>query len=92
MGGVGDLLWHQVFGIEQGIAALLSPTHLLLFTGVALILLAPFRAAWSSPESPSAGVLGMLPALLSITLLWRAEVSQASAHYRRDVCPWSSGR
>jgi hypothetical protein len=69
VGGVGDLLWHQVFGIETGIAALLSPTHLLLFTGVALILLAPFRAAWSAPEPPSAGLLGLLPALLSITLL-----------------------
>jgi hypothetical protein len=69
VGGVGDLLWHQVFGIETGIAALLSPTHLLLFTGVALILLAPFRAAWSSPEPPPAGLLGVAPALLSITLL-----------------------
>jgi hypothetical protein len=69
VGGVGDLLWHQVFGIETGIAALLSPTHLLLFSGVALILLAPFRAAWSSLEPPSAGLLGLLPAFLSITLL-----------------------
>jgi hypothetical protein len=69
VGGVGDLLWHQVFGIETGIAALLSPTHLLLFTGIALILLAPFRAAWSSPDPPPAGLLGVLAALLSITLL-----------------------
>jgi hypothetical protein len=69
VGGVGDLLWHQAFGIETGIAALLSPTHLLLFLGVALILLAPFRAAWSSPEPPSAGLLGLLPAFVSITLL-----------------------
>jgi hypothetical protein len=51
VGGVGDLLGHPVFGIEQGIAPLLSPTHLLLFSGVALLLLAPFRAAWSSPEA-----------------------------------------
>jgi hypothetical protein len=69
VGGVGDLLWHQVFGIEENLAALLSPTHLLLFTGVALLLLAPFRAAWSSPEPPSAGLLDLLPAFLSITLL-----------------------
>jgi hypothetical protein len=69
VGGVGDLLWHQAFGIETGIAALLSPTHLLLFTGIALILLAPFRAAWSSPEPPSAALLGLVPALLSVTLL-----------------------
>jgi hypothetical protein len=69
VGGVGDLLWHQAFGIETNIAALLSPTHLLLFLGVALLLLAPFRAAWSSPEASSAGLLGVLPAFLSITLL-----------------------
>jgi hypothetical protein len=69
VGGVGDLLWHQAFGIETGIAALLSPTHLLLFLGVALLLLAPFRAAWSSPQPPPAGLLGVVPAFLSITLL-----------------------
>jgi hypothetical protein len=56
-------------GTCYGIAALLSPTHLLLFTGVALILLAPFRAAWLSPEPPSAGLLGLLPPFVSITLL-----------------------
>jgi hypothetical protein len=27
--GVGDLLWHQVFGIEQGVEALFSPTPIL---------------------------------------------------------------
>ena len=69
VGGVGDLLWHQIFGIETNIAALLSPTHLLLFLGVALILLAPFRAAWSTLEPPPANLLGVVPALLSITLL-----------------------
>jgi hypothetical protein len=69
VGGGGDLLWHQVFGIEQNLAALLSPTHLLLLTGIALILLAPFRAAWSAPQPPSAGRRGAVPAFLSITLL-----------------------
>jgi hypothetical protein len=28
LGGVGDLIWHSVFGIEVGTSALLSPTHL----------------------------------------------------------------
>ncbi|MGH2943324.1 MAG: hypothetical protein ACRDLN_11200, partial [Solirubrobacteraceae bacterium] len=31
--GLGDMTWHQAFGIEQGLAALLSPTHLGLFAG-----------------------------------------------------------
>lgn len=51
-GGIGDATWHSAFGVERGIDALLSPTHLLLFVGLVLILSAPFRAATTSP-SPS---------------------------------------
>ena len=29
-GGIGDMLWHEIFGIEDNIEALTSPTHLLL--------------------------------------------------------------
>lgn len=45
LGGVGDAIWHSRFGVEKGIDALLSPTHLLLFAGLALILSVPLRAA-----------------------------------------------
>jgi hypothetical protein len=44
-GGVGDMFWHQIFGIEAGIDALLSPTHLVLLTGGMLMVTAPARAA-----------------------------------------------
>ncbi|MDR6623165.1 hypothetical protein J2X81_003434 [Sinomonas atrocyanea] len=43
--GVADLAWHSVFGIEQDIKALFSPSHLGLATGGFLILGAPFAAA-----------------------------------------------
>lgn len=46
LGGIGDMIWHEVFGIEVGVDALLSPTHLLLYAGVFLIVTSPFRAAW----------------------------------------------
>ena len=36
--GIGDLGWHTVFGIENDLEALLSPTHLLL--GIGRLLLA----------------------------------------------------
>ncbi|SEI57682.1 hypothetical protein SAMN04488058_10126 [Deinococcus reticulitermitis] len=49
LGGLGDLSWHTVFGIEVGIEALLSPTHLLLFAGAVLILGSPLNAAWRTP-------------------------------------------
>lgn len=42
--GAGDLLWHVVFGVEEGVDALLSPTH--QFLGLAIFLLAsgPIRS------------------------------------------------
>ncbi|MHA0034585.1 hypothetical protein ACXXDK_06500 [Deinococcus sp. PESE-38] len=49
LGGIGDLIWHTVFGIEVGIEALLSPTHLMLFMGGVLIVASPLNAVWRSP-------------------------------------------
>ena len=45
VGGVGDAVWHTIWGIEAGIDALLSPTHLLLFVGIVLIISTPLRTA-----------------------------------------------
>lgn len=55
LGGVGDAVWHTAFGVERGIDALLSPTHLLLFAGLVLILTAPLRAARTAPEDAPGG-------------------------------------
>jgi len=52
-GGVGDAAWHSAFGVERGVDALLSPTHLLLFVGLVLILTAPLRAAAHRRSSAS---------------------------------------
>lgn len=43
-GGLGDMLWHLAFGIEAGVDALVSPTHLVLLVGGALLLSSPLRA------------------------------------------------
>lgn len=43
-GGVGDAIWHTIFGIEVGIDALLSPTHVVLLIGGLLILWTPVRS------------------------------------------------
>lgn len=55
LGGLGDAMWHSAFGVERGIDALLSPTHLLLFVGLILILTAPARAAHLAPDRPPQG-------------------------------------
>lgn len=54
VGGAGDGAWHTTFGVERGIDALLSPTHLVLFAGLVLLLTAPVRAARAAPASPPA--------------------------------------
>ena len=45
-GGIGDAIWHSVFGVETSIDALLSPTHLMLWIGFLLFMTAPARGAW----------------------------------------------
>ncbi|MEW5985262.1 MAG: hypothetical protein AB1791_01355 [Chloroflexota bacterium] len=67
-GGVGDGVWHTLFGIEVNIEALLSPTHLLLALGGAFIVTGPVRAAWQRQETDQ-GFLALLPMLISLALL-----------------------
>jgi len=67
-GGFGDAVWHTTLGVETGIDALLSPTHLLLFLGMLMIVSAPIRAAWQRPTPTAAPTLGEFMApLASVT-------------------------
>jgi hypothetical protein len=68
LGATGDLVWHEVFGVEANVEALLSPTHLLLLTGGAIALSAPLRTMLRSPVR-TVTWKEFLPALLSLTLL-----------------------
>jgi hypothetical protein len=73
-GMVGDFTWHQVFGIEVGIDALLSPTHLLLFGGGLLLATTPLRVAAGDPTlqegyPPAATVAPILVAAGATTVL-----------------------
>jgi hypothetical protein len=45
VGGVLDMVWHLLFGVETGIDALVSPTHLLLLVGGILLISSPVRSA-----------------------------------------------
>lgn len=68
VGAAGDLVWHEVFGIEVGIEALLSPTHLVLMASGVVALSAPIRAAWLEPDvAPT--LRTFLPVALSTALL-----------------------
>jgi hypothetical protein len=68
-GGVADGTWHTLFGVEVGVAALLSPSHLLLLSGGLLMLTSPVRSAWSSPDLPArSAAVALLPALWATAL------------------------
>ncbi|MGH8613893.1 MAG: TolB family protein [Gammaproteobacteria bacterium] len=70
LSGLGDLIWHELFGFEHDLEALFSPTHLVLALGGTLMIAGPFRSAWQRPDTPSAPSLAtQWPMLLSLTLL-----------------------
>ncbi len=80
VGAVGDLIWHQVFGIEVDIEALLSPTHLVLLSGGLLMAAGPIastlrreenqhRAAWSS-TGPVVGSVAFMLSVLQFFLMY----------------------
>jgi hypothetical protein len=71
-GGIGDMIWHEVFGVEVRVEALLSPTHLTLALGGSLMVSGPFRAGWRHPadqDDPTPRWVDLLPQLLSLTFL-----------------------
>ncbi|HUP86731.1 MAG TPA: hypothetical protein VM143_13790 [Acidimicrobiales bacterium] len=66
LGGLGDGLWHTLFGVEVNIEALLSPTHLMLFVGALLVLTTPLRTR--SARTASGTPRSLLPAIVSLAV------------------------
>lgn len=62
--GVGDMLWHLVFGIEQDLTILFSPTHLGLAVAMTVIVSTPLRTARDDGSlGPAPGLRRLLPAV-----------------------------
>lgn len=69
VGGVADLAWHEIFGIEIAVDALVSPSHLLLGAGGLLILSSPIRAQRVlARRGQGAAARWTVPTLLSLVL------------------------
>ncbi len=73
LGGAFDFVWHFFYGIEIDINALISPSHIWLALGGALIFCGPLRsiAARYGPQSEGWKITGpaILSALAILTLL-----------------------
>ena len=50
VGGPFDALWHEMFGFEANIEALMSPAHAVLALGIGLMASGPLRAALRDPQ------------------------------------------
>lgn len=68
-GGVADAIWHQVFGVEAALRALVSPPHLLIFVGLVLLMMAPIGALAEGPNRPLDPIHSLVLALSVTSLL-----------------------
>ena len=98
-GGIGDMVWHMLFGVERGVEALFSPTHILLGVGIGLIVTGPLRAAWRRQDTsswrelaPAIASLGIFLAALTFFLMFFFPVTvllgttgSNSDYFRNDV-------
>ena len=46
-----DFVWHWLFGFEENVEALVSPSHLILAVGGVMLMSGPLRAAWRRSDS-----------------------------------------
>jgi hypothetical protein len=68
LGGIGDMVWHELFGIEANVEALVSPTHLVLACSMFLMVSANVRVWFkSTPPIGKPKFMDQLPMLLSIS-------------------------
>ncbi len=86
LGVAGDALWHVVFGVETGLARVLSTFHVLPFAGTVLVLTTPLRAMWlDSSIGREVSFSRLLPGLLALSF-----TTAFVAYYLQYLSPFVS--
>lgn len=68
--GLGDMIWHRIFGLEEGVDALLSPTHQVMGLGIFFLAVGPIRSVLADrARSTSLGLQAPLALGLATWLL-----------------------
>lgn len=62
VGGLADAAWHERYGTERAVEALVSPPHLIVFTGLVLLLTSPMVLLWRRPVVK----LGLIPSIAAV--------------------------
>jgi|SRR5579863_3901307 len=63
--GVGDMIWHRLLGLEEGVDALLSPTHQVIGLGIFFLSSGPIRSVIADREH-SVNLATQLPLALGL--------------------------
>lgn len=84
--GVGDMLWHTIFGVEVSLDAVLSPTHLLLAVAGTLLVTSPLRSWWASGTARPRALTGLaslgLGSIFGVLLLSHTTAFRSTAATR----------
>lgn len=83
VGGLADATWHEVFGAEAAVDALVSPPHLIVFAGLSFLLTAPVVVLWKRPGFrfglvPSIAVVVSVVSTVLVTSLFTGYLSPLS--------------
>jgi hypothetical protein len=65
VGGAFDAVWHEVYGTEKAVEALVSPPHLVVFAGLVLLLTSPLVLLWPRPVD-RLGLVASIAAVVSV--------------------------
>ena len=68
--GFGDMIWHELLGVENNTDILLSPTHIGLFIGLIMSVTAPMWSAWPDAKSGTSGVKSQLLLVFGVGAAW----------------------
>ncbi|MEO6836401.1 MAG: hypothetical protein ABI231_10915 [Candidatus Tumulicola sp.] len=61
----GDMMWHRLLGLEEGVDALLSPTHQVIGLGIFFLASGPIRSVLADRER-STSLVRQLPLVLGL--------------------------
>ncbi|HYN94868.1 MAG TPA: hypothetical protein VES42_13545 [Pilimelia sp.] len=64
VGGLADMVWHETLGVEVGLNAAFSPSHMLIDVGAILMVTSPLRSSWANPNGRLRAAAGVGAATL----------------------------
>jgi hypothetical protein len=91
VGGAADMFWHTIFGIELGIKAALSPSHLAIAGGAVLVLTSPMRSWFATGERGWRAVTGVMSTALGTIMGIVIVIAMTALYTAAPTLPYSAG-